>query len=247
MKLLLLWLITVHFLADFTLQSADLAQRKKGSWKFLLLHGGIYGCAMASAVFLAVDLRAGIGPALVISGSHLLIDVLKIRLEKRWRTPAAGFWSFVADQALHLGIILGCGLLFSLQDHTNRVWQFLLSLPNARDFAVYAAAYVVVWDPACVFVKMLFYYYGEAADAEPEAVVSNPNAGALIGKLERVLIATLVLVGSLGSIAFVLTAKSLARHKQLEDINFAEKYLVGTLASAAIAVVTGLTLKGLFL
>ena len=35
---------------------------------------------------------------------------------------------------------------------------------------------------------------------------------------------------------FVLTAKSVALYKQLEDKKFAEKYLVGTLFSATIAI-----------
>jgi len=34
----------------------------------------------------------------------------------------------------------------------------------------------------------------------------------------------------------VLAAKSLARYKQFEDLDFTEKFLVGTLASAAIAI-----------
>ena len=33
-----LLLITAHFLADFTLQSPKVAQRKRGSFKYLLLH-----------------------------------------------------------------------------------------------------------------------------------------------------------------------------------------------------------------
>lgn len=242
-----LFLIAAHFLADFTLQSSDLAQRKRGSRKFLLLHGGIYGAVLAAAVFLAVGVPRGILPALIIALSHLLIDAGRIRLDRAFPNQSVGFWSFVADQVLHIGTIFGCVLLFTLEDHTNRVWDWLLALPHMELAAVYAAAFIIVWDPACVFVKMLFYYYGDAAETELELPPSNPNAGALIGKLERVLLVILVLAGQMGSIAFVLTAKSLARHKQLEDMNFAEKYLVGTLASAAIAVLTAMLLRGLFL
>ena len=46
-----------------------------------------------------------------------------------------------------------------------------------------------------------------------------------------------------GSIALVLTAKSLARFKQLENKEFAEKYLVGTLISLVIALLTLLIIK----
>lgn len=40
-----------------------------------------------------------------------------------------------------------------------------------------------------------------------------------------------------------MTAKSIARYKQLEDKNFAEKYLVGTLTSVLIAFLTTIILK----
>jgi len=41
-----------------------------------------------------------------------------------------------------------------------------------------------------------------------------------------------------------LTAKSIARFKQMEDKNFAEKYLIGTLTSFLIVLITVLILKG---
>ncbi|HZK72111.1 MAG TPA: DUF3307 domain-containing protein, partial [Clostridia bacterium] len=61
------------------------------------------------------------------------------------------------------------------------------------------------------------------------------KSGYLIGVLERVIILTLGLNGQIGAIGFVLAAKSLARFNQLNDKSFAEKYLVGTLLSVAIA------------
>ena len=45
-------------------------------------------------------------------------------------------------------------------------------------------------------------------------------------------------MGQLGAIGFVLAAKSLARFKQLDDRDFAEKYLVGTLLSVLIALLS---------
>ena len=50
----------------------------------------------------------------------------------------------------------------------------------------------------------------------------------MIGKLERLIIAMLVIYGEAGAIGFVLAAKSLARYKQFEDQDFTEKFLVGT-------------------
>ena len=82
-----------------------------------------------------------------------------------------------------------------------------------------------------------------------EAVVSNaagddnvhlgyaPPAriGATIGVLERLLIVTLVLTNATAAIGLVIGAKTLARFKQLDDRDFAEYYLLGTLASVGLA------------
>ncbi len=55
----------------------------------------------------------------------------------------------------------------------------------------------------------------------------------------------MVLVEAYGAICFVLAAKSVARFKDLDDRDFSEGYLVGTLTSTSIAVVTGLALAAL--
>jgi len=69
---------------------------------------------------------------------------------------------------------------------------------------------------------------------------SPAQIGATIGVLERLLIVVLVLTGSEAAIGFVVAAKTLARFRQLDDRDFAEYYLLGTLASVAIAVASAL-------
>jgi len=66
------------------------------------------------------------------------------------------------------------------------------------------------------------------------------RVGATIGVLERLLIVTFILTANQAAVGFVIAAKTLARFKQLDDREFAEYYLLGTLASVSIAVATGL-------
>ena len=88
---------------------------------------------------------------------------------------------------------------------------------------------------------------GDAATAESGSgsmvatVRPSPlRIGAAIGILERIVIVTLVLSGALAGIGFVVAAKTLARFKQLEDRRFAEYYLLGTLASVTVGLVSAL-------
>jgi hypothetical protein len=69
---------------------------------------------------------------------------------------------------------------------------------------------------------------------------SNARVGATIGILERILIVVFVLTGSEAAVGFVVAAKTLARFRLLDDRDFAEYYLLGTLASVAVAIASGL-------
>ncbi|MBS1767147.1 MAG: hypothetical protein JST05_07080 [Acidobacteria bacterium] len=59
--------------------------------------------------------------------------------------------------------------------------------------------------------------------------------GRIIGMLERTLVFALVLGGQYGALGFVMAAKALARFKNLDEQDFAEYFLVGTLLSVTIA------------
>ena len=79
------------------------------------------------------------------------------------------------------------------------------------------------------------------ADArDPRTRRPRRGIGSTIGIIERLLISALVLAGGVLAIGLVVAAKTLARFKQLDDRDFAEYYLLGTLASVTFAVVTSL-------
>jgi hypothetical protein len=88
-----------------------------------------------------------------------------------------------------------------------------------------------------------------AGDVEDEVLgerVAMPppaRVGATIGVLERLLIVTFVLVGAESAIGFVIAAKTIARFRQLDDRDFAEYYLLGTLGSVSVAIVTALVAR----
>lgn len=67
--------------------------------------------------------------------------------------------------------------------------------------------------------------------------------GRAVGSLERALTLTLVLLGEYAAVGWIIAAKSLARFKQLEDREFAEYFLVGTLASFLLALLAGLGIR----
>ncbi|ADU29284.1 DUF3307 domain-containing protein [Evansella cellulosilytica] len=69
------------------------------------------------------------------------------------------------------------------------------------------------------------------------------SRGKIIGYLERLLVIVLVMNDSISSIAFIIAAKSITRFKQLDDRDWAEYFLLGTLASIFLAIVYGIIIK----
>jgi len=79
-----------------------------------------------------------------------------------------------------------------------------------------------------------------APETEPAAGALPDRVGETIGVLERLLVVIFVLGGASVAVGLVIAAKTIARFRQLDDRAFAEYYLLGTLASVTVAVVSAL-------
>lgn len=232
-------LVSLHMLADFTLQPTSLVKAKTAKVRFLLLHALIYTIVFAAS-FLIVSPKAILLPFIIVTLSHCAIDFIRVAVDKRWKKEKQRFASFVMDQLLHVGIIVLVYYCFGLSTNNTPLWQAGLASETVRRIIVYAVMLIIIWEPTAVFIKKLLSIVSQAGGITDDD--SNAGAGKLIGELERVIIAVLVVADQLGVIGFVLTAKSLARFKQLEDKSFSEKYLIGTLTSTSVAVIVALVL-----
>lgn len=89
---------------------------------------------------------------------------------------------------------------------------------------------IVIFKPVNTNFKMYFDKYAPEKDKESRG--TKEGAGALIGNLERLLIAILMLHGQYGAIGLVFTAKSVTRFEKISNNpSFAEYYLIGSLYS----------------
>ncbi|MCR4403036.1 MAG: DUF3307 domain-containing protein [Firmicutes bacterium] len=174
------------------------------------------------------------------------------------RGATRGLLVFLLDQCAHVAVLVGVWELAvdlyvaRLSESVLRIYQgtflrktvqALLPACTALDLSfdkvlIIALAYVTVVFVGAVFVRQVLDAF--SIYAEPRL---STRAGRCIGMAERALMLTLVLVDALPSIAFVLTAKSLARFQELNDMGFAEYYLVGTLTSAVVAVSVGIAAR----
>ena len=238
--MILLILIIAHLLLDFTFQTSQLAERKRAGFKYLFIHGIIYfiGMSLVCAIFL--NTKNALISIVVLSLSHFVIDYIRQKVEMKFKSEIHLFLFFISDQLLHLIITIATYIILNLNEGVS---QLYLSTSNYRYFTntiLYILLFVIIWDPVAVFIKKIFCHIlnGNAPIEQDELQMGN-----IIGKLERVIISVLVLLNQYGAVGFVLTAKSIARYKQLEDKKFAEKYLVGTLSSILISLVVTVIIK----
>ncbi|MEH7180424.1 DUF3307 domain-containing protein [Neobacillus vireti] len=69
------------------------------------------------------------------------------------------------------------------------------------------------------------------------------SRGRLIGYIERLLVLVLTFYSAYPAIGFIVAAKSIARFKQMDDRNWAEYFLLGTLTSMFIGITLGILLR----
>lgn len=87
-----------------------------------------------------------------------------------------------------------------------------------------------------------------ADSSEMQLDATEYNRGRVIGNLERGLMLLTVAIGAYGALGFLVAAKGLIRIKELEvDRDFAEYFLIGTLASVLIALALGFLVRHAFL
>ncbi|NLX63507.1 MAG: DUF3307 domain-containing protein [Clostridiaceae bacterium] len=243
-------MLIAHFLADFTLQPEKLAQKKQQKISYFMVHILIYALVF-SFVFLL--LGNSFIPWLIIMLSHLLVDLIRMLIDKKQSSNTSLLISFVLDQVIHISIIIFIYYAFNFDAAAAKL-DFIIENRYLYNFIVYLLTFLILWDPAAIFINKLFdsIFNNEIHKSEHYQDISNreqvknePRVGRIIGKLERIIVSFFIFNAQFGTIGFVLTAKSIARYKQLEDKEFAEKYIVGTLTSVFISMIVTIILKQL--
>jgi len=241
--MIFLLLLLAHFIADFMLQDAAMANTKLKSRKVLFKHCLIYLVVITLVVSLYGNVVQVVLFSLFIVVSHFVVDAVRIMIQNKFsRSKKLEFNLFIVDQFIHITILFVVS--FFIQEK-NFIGQFISDINytylniNLFTAVVIATAYVICLQPTGVLIKKIFMRIGhQEFDNEEEN-----KSGFLIGVLERICILTLAILGQFTAISFVVAAKSLARIKQLEDKDFAEKYLVGTLLSVVVALICGIAVQ----
>lgn len=225
---LILQLLIAHLLSDFILQPQSWSDRKmKGAITWI----HIYHILIVGILSYGLSLDFGFWKAaILLTIIHLLTDILKSWLILR--NPAKDY--FFLDQFIHLISIIGVVLLYS---QCNGI-VFFLDV-EVRTIAI-IAGFIFCAKPSNILIKYLFKAFSitiPKEDVENSEEMGLPNAGKLIGIVERFLTLALIIMCQYEAVGLIIAAKSILRFSGAQK---SEYVLVGTLLSFGIAIFSGI-------
>lgn len=172
--------------------------------------------------------------AITITLFHAMIDFVKMRLTNNILLSR---YLFFIDQIFHLIIIASVSWLFE-RFFSQRLW---FSIPVSTYHIILFAGFLFCAKPANVFIREIFRLYGIKIVRNNEAPLELPNAGKLIGNVERLLTLVFVIMGRFEAVGFLIAAKSILRFGEKDTLK-SEYVLIGTLLSFGIAIITGVAI-----
>ncbi|OAA90943.1 DUF3307 domain-containing protein [Clostridium ljungdahlii] len=156
---------------------------------------------------------------------------------------------FIIDQILHVAVIAFIWGQTSIQSSENIINCIYLNKNSTIDILNYLIIYLYVCFGGRFFINVVISelylqpYKNKAMNVQIIYPLEKTSASDYIGIFERFIIITLVINGAYQAIAFIFTAKSIARFRELEEKYFAQYYLVGTLFSTSLGILGGIFLK----
>ncbi|MVT12015.1 DUF3307 domain-containing protein [Chitinophaga tropicalis] len=233
--ILLLQFFLAHLLGDFFLQNDKMVANKELlKWRspYLYVHVFIHFILILLVTWNYSYWKA----ALIIMGSHLLIDGVKLQYQKPGNQRT---WFFI-DQIIHLVV------LFFVWSFYEKVTLDYAAIVTPRTLII-TTAILFVLKPASLLTKIAISKWTPDTTAHPGphtiVIESLKDAGEWIGFLERLMILIFILLGKWEGVGFLLAAKSVFRFgdlKEPKETKLTEYVVIGTFLSFFIAILTGI-------
>jgi hypothetical protein len=226
---LLARLLLSHLLADFVFQTKLMVQdrfEKKWHSKWLYVHGIIAGLL----AFLFSGAFDYIWLFILYTLAHIVIDGFK-------STGKDDLKYLILDQLAHMLTLLIVWVLITGPSRITGEFQDF-ELFGTDVWIILIAYTLVIWPSGILIGKFTMPWRQDENKKEDEGLA---NAGLWIGRLERFLLLTFILLSEYSLMGLLIAAKSVLRITG--DKKASEYIAVGTLLSISIVVITGVATK----
>lgn len=239
-----------HVIGDYYLQTENMSTNKKMMFydskcrNIYIKHILIY--SLVQIFLFKVLLGIDISLISIICLSHAAIDILKIYLEKKYSDIIDESIFYLLDQLFHI-IVLFIFSIFVVKMNIDTVVNYyikeILEIINLENYNMINLCIIsiILHKPVNVTCKIIlgkYKMYLSNQNSKDKYQSNLIKAGALIGTLERLIIAIMLYKGDYSAIGLIFAAKSVARYDKIsKDKEFAEYYLLGSLLSVLSALV----------
>ncbi len=228
--------VSVHFIADFWLQSDTLVRKKKEKFRYLLLHILIHSVITTGVLLLfQVDNLLLVLP--LAFAQHLMIDFTNIKLEEEGYTE---YKLFIIDQLLHLSALLAISALAEV--NAQIFYDELLGMFHIILITLIGVIGVTGFSKVLIN-KLMDYLIKENPEHKDEFKDSVKHSGTIIGITERLIILILIIINQPLGVGFLLTIKSWLRIKSEKRLEYV---LIGTLISFLLAILFAIFVRQIF-
>ena len=120
------------------------------------------------------------------------------------------------------------------------ILNLLFSKLSLDSVLIILCGYIFILKEGTIFIRLTLNRMSatpKKKDKPTQKDREEYDRGKLIGLLERTFLYFLIIFNQIGAIAVIIALKSLARFKELDDKNFAEYFLIGSLLSVMVAVI----------
>lgn len=271
---IVLLLIISHLIGDFILQNQYIINmRFSKSFKYSivgnLMHSSVHLCVMSFIYIIYCSLYEPLKHDYIyyykifayITFLHFIIDEVKssiVRIKPSFENSTV---LFIIDQLVHIYIIIllifNSNLKYVLNLLYNSMENYPYNISILDRWLIVGIIFLSCTFGAGVFIRKYIQainlkVYKKLIDKKfvivkpsKEVDIGSPNGGFIIGMLERVFILLVMAIGQPSMAGFVLTAKSIARFKKMDDSGFAEYFIIGTFISFIFAIFGGIIIKTL--
>lgn len=271
---ILLLLIISHLICDFIFQGQYiLNMRFSKNFKDNLIGNAIHGLTHFCTMFLILIIYSSLYKSsklnyiyyfqilFCIAFLHSIIDEIKTFMIKLKPSFENSIFIFITDQLIHISIIVIFISDLNIKNISNLLISIISNYPYNigmldRWLIVGTIFLSCTWGTGIFIRKYIqainLKVYRKLIDKKlvivksvKETDIGSPNGGFTIGILERIFIILVMAIGQPSMVGFVLTAKSIARFKKMDDSNFAEYFIIGTFISFILAISGGIIIKTL--
>jgi hypothetical protein len=149
-------------------------------------------------------------------------------------------YAFLTDQILRLFFI---ALIVILFDKYYLIYS-VIEIHLKTKYLLIFTGYLICMKPVNKIIKEVFDFYEINISDNPAENIELPNAGKLIGLIERWLVLTFVLISQFEAVGFLIAAKSILRYSDHKTLK-TEYVLIGTMLSIGIAIAIGIIINSL--